>query len=152
VCDDKTGEDKMSDRRRCKCFFDDPLHHKAMEDATELDRVFFEQHPHRSMRVRKMLPRELPNSGHAREIAFYADVELSELTELILVYKQNQDVHVRTYCEFAFVHKFGPVPSDQDLDQMFPEPRLREHYPSAFWDELFQQAQASSEPVRELVH
>jgi hypothetical protein len=137
----------MSNRRRC--FYDDPKHRKASDDAADLDCVFFTENPLRTMRVRKMLQGELPTSGTAHELAFYSDNRPEDITETVLVYKRNYQFHARIYFEFCFVPGYGPVPSDQELDEIFPEHKLRKYYPPEFWDQLFQHEQASS---RELVH
>jgi hypothetical protein len=83
-----------------------------------------------------MVRGEMPISESARESAFYLDRKPEDIIETVLVYKRDPTLHARVYFEFCLVYE---QPSDEELDETFPEHMLREHYPPEFWDEVFQQ-------------
>jgi hypothetical protein len=88
------------------------------------------------MRVRNMLRGEMPISETALEAAFYSSKTPEDIIETVLVYKRDPTLHARVYFSFCLVYE--PA-TDAELDELFPETSLREHYPSEFWDALFEQ-------------
>lgn len=91
---------------------------RAADAAMVLDREFFEKYPDRTVRVRKAIPRELPSFEDLPEGMF----------GLVFVIQLKKGVRSR----FPFPTLIAPSgafepPSDEHIDQLFPEEKLRAH-------------------------
>jgi hypothetical protein len=84
------------------------------DDAPESDRLFFEEHPHRTLRLRKMRPRELPNN---------------EPNSFVLVQQLIPGIRLRT--RLAADGIALSLLSDAQIDGLFSERKLREMFGTA---------------------
>jgi hypothetical protein len=115
------GEEKRRRlKRRLDNYYKDPRNVRATDDAAESDRIFFEEHPHRTVRVRRVCPREFPDVPS---------------TGIIVVRQIKPGVRFRQHFPGMPVRNNGEMLSDMELDELFPEAVIKEAFAELLiWD------------------